>query len=116
MWEVFAGDCLPITIAALDENEDPVDLTGYTFSLEVKWEQDRPSAADALFGTESAARNTITLTPTVDAENGLITAELTGDQTEELAKGKRNSVYLRWTEPDESCVRTELIGKIRVRQ
>jgi hypothetical protein len=90
MWEVHAGDCLPMTLEMLDENEGPVDLTGYGFSIVVKWDQNRQCyAGDSMFGT-AEGYNTITLSPVVDAENGTLTAQLNSEQTKKLPAGKKN--------------------------
>ena len=116
MWEVYQGDALPLNLTMLDSDENPVDLTGYTFSIEVSWDNKLccNDASSALFDTDSQGRNTITLSPTVTAAAGTVVSSLTGAQTKELPEGKKAEVKVKWTDAD-GLDFTRALGRIRVR-
>ena len=72
----YQGTYYSKTFAFKDENEDPVDITGWEFSADLR---DRVGTEELLSLTTANGGFTVT-----DGANGLVTMAITADQTAEL--------------------------------
>lgn len=91
--EVWPGECLPINLE-LEDDDGAMDLTGYSASLELKWDC-----------------GSLESTPTIDGAE--ISDTFTAAETENLPTDKKVELFLHLTEPS-GCVNIERACRVKV--
>lgn len=100
-FEVYKGDCLPISLACKQSDGTVFDLTGYGVGVRAKWGE--------------ASDEYVDLPSPVNGESlGTVTGTYTATNVAEMPEGKTTRLHLRLTQPS-GCIKTIFLGRVRVR-
>lgn len=106
MFDVYAGDCLPVSLQLLQDENTPEPIADYSISVEFRWVD--KSGCDRCYALCGSAL-------TIDLDTAEVSGEVPGCETKCWPIGKivRANIVLAQSG---TCQQTTFLGKVTVRR